>query len=1257
MTDQRDTAGAPTGRAVEEELRELVSAAQQELSTGELPRSLQRFLGALFQRVRRCDSYAEALKATVVATAELTRAAEVGIRLQAEVSRRQQARSAVEPFGEAWKEITEERLRDAGDDARTIWIERYAEAFAVGRFDICDWLSGGGGTDASGGVAQLQAADRSLSRRMLLSARAAEAGNLAASLPALEVLTESTYAGSLPPELLFRVWAMRIRAVDRGLGDPARARELAEAVLERAQTQRALSGDVLAALYTAYGECLLDVGDAQEATRAVHLALTYAPEAPAGHVLCGLVAESVQDFIAANESYEEAAKRGSVDGELFAPIPPNLLWQHGRRLRRSDPRRASRLIRRALAAGLRGSGPYPERKAYVDLAVALEQRCERPDEPLPAKQRAEAAEAYWEAGRRYAWVGDEISAVGFLEKAGKLDGSNSQYAFELAEVLRLRAVHEDGTVDLDQLASATYAWRQAYALGPPASVMRWAYCTRALIAHEESGDLYRPRPSWPAVEWLERGLLCDPTNVRTMAQLSQAYRLVGDRRTALELIEAASQSDDEDELVFDQHLLALLEVERAQEALERVNAHGLRTDQPWLVVRKVQLHLTLGHPDDALGLLETARPLDQALNDLYVGLSHELLDHQQAARQAFERIADGAGSARPGRRGDLAAWACYLLGRYDEAESGYRKLMERQPRDASLLCELGQLLLARGDEERDDPRTGRRLLIDGIEATRSLWSLTMLERIDLPRLARRLSDQGAPAGDAVKEIGLALRQRVRELRRDNDPVAELEARVRAPEPAIRQAALLGLARLHLTAGSGEEALGRYVELAAEVPEAVLGTEVAGHRLRRIAGELADRGDRKAARATYERLLELLERLPSPPVELTAAAHLRAALVALELGRRDEFERHTSGAFPPGSEAAQLPAVQEALSAVFARPAHYWQVVDAARAIRDDGPGVRSGRPAEPAAGRLVAALDAAALLRARQSDIGAASLFPLATPLAVRLGPGLHQAPGPGAQPLYDLLEEARRRVEEETGVPIPGVGVRPMPEGAGPNAYAIELYEVEVARGAVPPADLSDVEMSWRAERLVVRHLELVIRSHLPRLFDIDDVGIWLASSSSGAGSVPHADRLGLADRLELMRLLRLLLREQVPIRDVAAIVDVVYEAGPEWSALDLLPAVRQRLRSGLAPGDVPPIRVPEALEAGFSAGFSAGLPSRWELPRTEVVALAERLADWYRAQAAPGVVVVREARLRPFFWRLLAVLVPGPIPVLTEEELDGPE
>lgn len=1297
-SDPEPTAG------LREDLQSLADGAEQWLGATTLPRAYRRIAEALVTGLRKAAGYPQARAALDEAEHNAGQLTEFVSRLKAALTERLKSRSLIEPFGDAWRDKAAMDVAAAGNEAAQTWLRRYAEAFAAGQFGTCVWLS----TNIS------LRSDLALNRRMLLSAQAAQDGNLAASLPALETLTGSAVAGSLRPEQRFLLWCMRVRAVARGLRDPAQGSDLARGALAQAEASApALPAEVTSALHTALGECLLACDDADGAAEEARRALSLAPAEAAGLVLRGKIAEHVNDFTTADEWYEDAVDTGgarAVAGDLFAPVPPNLLWKYGRRIRDADPEAAVRAIQRALTSGIRGADQYPERKAYVDLARALELRSRT--EPgttstvpaaaggeTPARIDRETANAYWQAGRRYSWADDQATAETYLSKACSLDPGDGRYAFELSETLRWRAIGEDGTVDQMTLGRATESWDRGYELRVPGADISWAYLTMALIAHARSGNLYRPQRSWRAVAVLERGLLADPRNPRMMAQLSQAHRLLGHRWSAFELSRAAYEAAPDDDAVLDHHFLALRELGRDEAALDLIDQRKRAEDQPWLVDRKVQALIARRRFDEAIEALGAAPPGDQRVHDLQLGLCHELIGDTEAARDLYEQACGQEEAAIPEGRDDVSAWACYLAERYDEAERVYSTLTQHDP-DGSYHCDFGQVLLARGDPSRDDVRQGIQLFVDGVEATTSMVALRFLEQVELPRLRKRVSGRPDDAGTtkAVEELSAALTARLEVLGRAGSTVAELRHPVAAQDQDTQQAVLLGLARVELAGGEDEQALDGYVTLAPHIPEARQGVVRAGQRMRAAAAELARSGDLADALTGYGRLLARLEQMADPPADLTAAAHLDAALAALQLGVRTEFADHLRLAFASGQPGSALPSLGETVSELHDRPAWYWKVLDAARDLRDGAAGDGSA----DAAARLLEMLSPTLLLRAGRDDIGAAQLFPLVTPLTIRLGAALLTAERQASPDLLVLLKQTRKQVQRSTGVRIPRIDVQSAPPGAEAGQYEIELYEARLAGGrapagewfvvdrpaedspdrgapavgavagpvdpltgrpghwsASPPGPGSGPDVSWTAEQFVVRHLEAVIRTHLPRLFSIDDVGLWLSSASKGSAASParpDIDRLSRADRLEVLRLLRLLIREQVPILDRDEIFAVVQAAEPGWSALGLLPAVRHQLRSCLAPPVVlasPPVLLPEELEAAVAAGLSAPDRLSWELPRADVPPLAERIVAWYAANASGGPVVVRDRALRPFFWRLLAALVPGPAWVLSQEEI----
>jgi len=1255
-----------------DDLRQLADAAEQRLGARNLPRPARRTVASVVARVRRADGYEQARKAIEDAIGQLEQSRELIEALRADLQERQERRSRVEPFSTAWWDLLRLGVQQAAPGtAAGAWLRGYAQAFTVARFDVCTQLS----------RAPELLADRDLARRMFTSARAARDGNLAASLPALETLTESALADALPAELRLRAWCMRLRAVSRGIGDPPRAKDLGLKLIDALPEE--VPAPTAAAVHTVLGECLLASEDPRGATRECRLALRLAAGEPAGYVLRGLIAESSEHFSRADEWYEDAVEAGdarAVAGELFAPVPPNLLWKYGRRVRDTDPPAAARVIRRALGLGIRGAGEYPERKAYVDLGRALEKRPDRP---------SQAAEAFWEAGRRYAWIGDETSAMTYLDKACGLQPQDPRYAYERAEVLRIRAVHEDGTVDLGRLDHATEAWRHAYALGLPDRDAPWAYLTMALIAHEQSGDLYRPRPSWEAAAVLERGLLADPGNARVAAQLAQAYRLLGHRWSALDLSAGALGHDRDDELVFDQHLLALMEVERYAEALTLLDGHGLRSGQPWLVNRMGQLLVALGRPQQALDLLQAVTPGDPALHDLLVAVCEHLLGRREAAREAAQQVCDRRDQAVPTQRSYLVAQACYLAGHHDQAIDLYRKAVDEDTDDAAIRWGLGQALLARG--ATGDIVEGRAYVLDGIAMTRSVFALGYLRDVELPWLRDLVegAEHAKPARSAVEDLVAGIRHRRDQLTGPAGSAEELTTAL-AEEAGgdAHEAALAGLGRLDMAGGRTGQALERYLDLArGGSAEAAYGMTAAALRLQNAADDRAFADDQDAAMRGYTGLLAALGRAPAPDPLLLASTHLRASLSAVALDRPAEFAEHVVPAFPPDLPDATRAALRQSLIHLIVRPEQYWKVVDAGSHLLD---GSGADRAAVAAAGRLKSAMDLAVLLGVSQEDVHATQLFPLAVPLIVHVDEALLGRDPASGRSFGELLTEMRARVERETGVFLPVIDAKPL--GAGdPGGYEIELYEVPLTHGRVPPgrfftldpgasgdlaaADAADPlvgspgrwvehppdtgpdgDRSCSAAQFVVRRLEAVIRGNLPRMFSIDDVGLWLSAMPERTPThTADADRLSRADRLELLRLLRLLLREQVPIVDQEEIFQVVCRAGPDWSALDLLPEVRRTIKHRLAPAralDPPPAVLPADLEAGYAAGLSSTETGTWELAREDVAALAERVLVW-RAAAPGPLIVVRDPRLRPFLWRVLSGLLPGPFWVLSEEEL----
>jgi flagellar biosynthesis component FlhA len=193
----------------------------------------------------------------------------------------------------------------------------------------------------------------------------------------------------------------------------------------------------------------------------------------------------------------------------------------------------------------------------------------------------------------------------------------------------------------------------------------------------------------------------------------------------------------------------------------------------------------------------------------------------------------------------------------------------------------------------------------------------------------------------------------------------------------------------------------------------------------------------------------------------------------------------------------------------------------------------------------------------------------------------------------------------------------------------------------------------------LVLAHFERAVRDNLFRLISVDDVDLWRRGwnvlQAPGWESVRTAtDEFS---RLRLARLLRMLLREGLPISDRNSILAGFAEAEDSGrpDAIDALGIIRRRLYPAiLGPDrDVRIHALPDPLEARIAAGLSPDTSNQWELDRSVAASLAKDLRQWCAEQSQPGPVVVQVAsrRTRPIAWHLLAAVRPRIYIVATEE------
>ncbi|HQY63253.1 MAG: FHIPEP family type III secretion protein [Myxococcales bacterium] len=305
------------------------------------------------------------------------------------------------------------------------------------------------------------------------------------------------------------------------------------------------------------------------------------------------------------------------------------------------------------------------------------------------------------------------------------------------------------------------------------------------------------------------------------------------------------------------------------------------------------------------------------------------------------------------------------------------------------------------------------------------------------------------------------------------------------------------------------------------------------------------------------------------------------------------------------------------------------------------------------------ALSAALLLGARwvaarhQGPAGIASarrFVPVVAPLGVRAGPDAHAAV---AAPLADALEALRDRFFRDLGVPLPPIPVTLAPE-LRPSEVVLEVHEVPAWRLDAP-------DTRGDALAALVSAVERVARARAPELLGLPEVHALLDALGERSPSatrvvpkpVPHA---------LLLDVLRCLLAEHVPVRDLSAILEVLgSKAGREADPRVLADAIRAHQRRAMTfrltrgAAELPVVLLDPLVEDTVRRGISKhGDAATLALPPAQardVIAAVMRAIGEAREAGVPPIVVA-SPDVRRFLRGLLDVDAPD-VPVVSHAEL----
>jgi tetratricopeptide (TPR) repeat protein len=756
----------------------------------------------------------------------------------------------------------------------------------------------------------------------------------------------------------------------------------------------------------------------------------------------------------------------------------------------------------------------------------------------------------------------------------------------------------------------------------------WVLATEALIADSLQDN------TKDSTLLLERALLLNEDFVIGYGMLSYLLR---ERGFTDEAVYAAAQGfarSPGDEFVVRQWVAALIDLGEYREALALVDDYIISNPEvaDFLAIRAT-LYLRLEKPEKALAAVN-GEEANSPYAKIMRATCHRILDHDDEARREFDAIWNQR-DARTGR--SAAAWAAYHTRRFEESVELLTSLVKEAPRAAQYNCQLGLVLLVRGDSQRDDVVAGERALHTGIEATTQADELVDLRTVEIP-IARRA------VGGAPHEMQVLAALDV--IERNAADRYDVLGQITRPPAGL--SARFALARIALAQNSPGDACDAYMWLVTNggPAEARLGLSKTIQALLVQGDQLMVDNDVRKAKSSWEQALRaamLLADNGAIEQGVTQALQARLALAIME------DEGPEAAAKPLAAVLSGADGDEQALASAirtFARDLpSAWAHRTGLRTLADHP---SFARTQQATLARLADGLpfDEAYLLR--RSDVPADIVFPLVSPVEVLLGSRHLELT---RSPRLDVdIPALRERLVQETGVRIPGVRVR---GGAGvpPGDMDFLVYEERVKRVPVQPA-------SEDPASVLVEGLEHVVRDQLFRLISPDDIPFWVegweVSRASEMTSVPPDAEA----RLRLVRVLRHLLRENVPIVDRGTILKAFRDAedGGSLGPLNTLRKVRCEL-GPVALGYEPGIQLhqmPEELEEKVRAGLSPDRRFVWELNREEAAQLLGDMRAWLSSEVreSPAAFVVRDAEARPFVWRLLASERP-PVRVFAEEEL----
>jgi tetratricopeptide (TPR) repeat protein len=566
----------------------------------------------------------------------------------------------------------EQALREAAahsaDAVMSVWLKSFAGAFADWRLDVCERLT----SNEFLHVPELSDIKGKL--RPLIEAL--QSGDRAAALPGLELLVNERPAGlpESPLDDASRTAVLlvlgRIRLHDTG--DDAGALTCFEQAREAAPQD----GRVHAAL-AEYYRTKKDEARVRDLYRQ---AIAVSPDRPDGYVGMGLWCEEQEWWKDAEGWYAQAvdvilSRAASGDpltklGKLLAPVSGALYLCLAQAVGTTNPTVGLAAVDEAIELGPKGVGKYSERAAYQLKGEILE----------TLKRSAEAAEAFFQAGRHYLWEDDANAACQLLERANGLDPHLARNYWTWADALQVASnLSTPPYVDPDRIAQSLDIWNRGVKIEIPEKDYYWAYLTRGIIAQQlallPSED--RWERNWEAISFVEQSLALNPTRTLSWVMLGRMHYALGNDLNALHATETAILCDPDDVSAIEERMFILTNLHRYSDARILLAKRSSMEPAAPALVSAIEAHLALyeappqaGHQAYEAALVASDAAVAAGATAPWVRIDRALLlrmvGRANEARQEYEEL------WRKFDNQDVDyqvtyAWAAMVIGEYDAA--------------------------------------------------------------------------------------------------------------------------------------------------------------------------------------------------------------------------------------------------------------------------------------------------------------------------------------------------------------------------------------------------------------------------------------------------------------------------------------------------------------------------------------------------------------------------------------------------------------